>query len=340
MKKSRAIIGCTLIELLVVIAIIGILAALLLPALVRARESAQMARCQANMKNLTSSYNIYSSDHNGWFPQWWFWQAAMAEYVGIDETNLIIRGDSEGFIYDYSLEKEGRVDTAEIVKRLYASPYDHGAWPAFTDEEGMDAAFLASTVLHCPKDVGRGATTPFINQIPVFSYGYSYSLGFTMYGAELGGWGWNTPGWARHYYTMGRIMDPAATALVYEMYSAEGNSFYAVSWWPGTSAESYPAVSDWSYGIRSWRSPFTFSLHRGDGAPWTGACGHPGYRHGADKWVANLGFMDGHVEQIMPKELFAHPGSQGERGWIWELHLPGGKTPDWYETYNWYLRGA
>jgi prepilin-type N-terminal cleavage/methylation domain-containing protein len=83
----------TLIELLVVIAIIAILAALLLPALSRARAVARSVQCVSNLKQHGTMMNIYATDYDGYIPfsldrvggpVAGFWEFLMAPYAGIE----------------------------------------------------------------------------------------------------------------------------------------------------------------------------------------------------------------------------------------------------------------
>ena len=66
MKRRKK--GFTLIELMIVIAIIAILAAVLVPNFMRAREASRLTACKSNLKNISTAVETYSNDWDGLYP--------------------------------------------------------------------------------------------------------------------------------------------------------------------------------------------------------------------------------------------------------------------------------
>ena len=68
MRTAPRVIGFTLIELLVVVSIIALIVAILLPALGKARLTAQSMLCKSNERQLGIALAVYAQDHNDFYP--------------------------------------------------------------------------------------------------------------------------------------------------------------------------------------------------------------------------------------------------------------------------------
>ncbi len=123
----------TLIELLVVIAIIAILAAMLLPALSKAREKARKITCTSNLKQIGMANHMYANDFNDMLP-----------YTG-DQTVANSQPKGDIWVYPYRAFGDGGFKSApECIATYLGYSEDGGNWPQF-----------ASKRFYCPNDAGN-----------------------------------------------------------------------------------------------------------------------------------------------------------------------------------------
>jgi prepilin-type N-terminal cleavage/methylation domain-containing protein len=144
----------TLVELLVVIAIIGILVALLLPAIQAAREGARRAKCQSNVKNIAIALQNYHSAKNR-FPKGyvsapetvesWAWSTFALPYL--EEQSVYDRlSPSDDFVIPVSATRTSKRNLADVFAKGGAE---------------LEPLQTALSIFRCPSD-----TTPPLCPVP------------------------------------------------------------------------------------------------------------------------------------------------------------------------------
>ncbi|HTY89225.1 MAG TPA: prepilin-type N-terminal cleavage/methylation domain-containing protein [Candidatus Acidoferrum sp.] len=319
--------GFTLIELLVVIAIIAILAAILLPALAKAKGRAQRLQCSGQIKQCDLGINLFAGDNGEMFPP--------AGYAGAGNGN---QAGWDSFCYPY-LGGSASITPDQIKFGVYA--YD-------ATEAALLNAPIAIPVVACPTDLNLPKiywmhTDPSDSGSPLKYAVKSYEMNAvgTTWGSEVQvdpengryrlpdlyanivsrhgvGIYWQGSGnldMGAKGYPVSVVKDPAGTILLAEQacnQGSEGNIWPCVSVGPYCSGASWTALYQYDSSSATTDPKLLFS---GGGV----SEGQLLYKQHANRF--NYAFHDGHVESLKMQDTVGTASGPGTLPLVYPLGM-------------------